>query len=82
MRRSQNCDGSDDEDPDAEPPLPPLHERPWGGVVETARYFGISRSLLYDLMGDGSVKFTKVHARRLVHIPSLLALLEQDEAAA
>jgi hypothetical protein len=95
-RRIARDDGEPDDGSDAEPPLskhierawesvPPLHLRPWGGVAETCQYFGISRSLLYDLMKGGDVKYAKLRERRFVDIPSLLQQFKQkadnEEAA-
>lgn len=35
-------------------------------VPEACRFLGIGRTRLYDLMGDGSLKYTKIGARRVI----------------
>ncbi|MGJ3232178.1 MAG: helix-turn-helix domain-containing protein [Oceanicaulis sp.] len=45
-------------------------------VMEAAQYLGVSRSQVYRLLADGSLKSLKIGARRLVRRDALDALLE------
>ncbi|KPP82872.1 MAG: DNA binding domain, excisionase family [Oceanicaulis sp. HLUCCA04] len=45
-------------------------------ILEAAAYLGISRSQVYRLMTDGSLKNVKIGARRLITRDACDALLE------
>jgi hypothetical protein len=36
---------------------------------------GLSRSMIYNMMKSGEIEWTKIGARRLIKVPSLLRLL-------
>ena len=50
-------------------------------VMEAAQYLGVSRSQVYRLLADGSLKSLKIGARRLVRRDALDALLESASEA-
>lgn len=45
------------------------------GIEEAKRFTGLGRTVLYRLMGDGRLPFTKVGARRLIPRRSLKQIL-------
>ena len=45
------------------------------GVEEASRFAGIGRTVLYKLMGDGSLPYVKLGARRLIPKRCLVKLL-------
>lgn len=49
-------------------------------IQEAVAATGISRSKLYVLMDEGKIATTKPYSRRLIVVPSLLALLETPGA--
>jgi hypothetical protein len=53
----------------------PFRERPTCSVDEATKASGLSRSMIYNKMKSGEIEWTKIGARRLVKIPSLLRLL-------
>jgi hypothetical protein len=53
----------------------PFAERPTCSVDEATSASGLSRSLIYDKMKSGEIEWTKVNARRLIKVNSLLRLL-------
>jgi excisionase family DNA binding protein len=54
----------------------PFGERLTCSVDDAAEVSGLSRSMIYNKMKSGEVEWTKVGARRLIKVPSLLRLLE------
>jgi excisionase family DNA binding protein len=53
----------------------PFTERPSCTIQQAAQAAGLSRSTLYLAIGDGRLKSTLVGRRRLVSVPSLVALV-------
>jgi hypothetical protein len=53
----------------------PFGERPTCSVDEATKASGLSRSMIYSKMGSGEIEWTKVNARRLIKVKSLLRLL-------
>jgi hypothetical protein len=53
----------------------PFGERPTCSVDEATRASGLSRSMIYSKMDSGEIEWTKVNARRLIKVKSLLRLL-------
>jgi len=53
----------------------PFAERPACSIDDAAEASGLSRSMLYNKMKSGELEWTKVGARRLIKVPSLLRLL-------
>jgi hypothetical protein len=53
----------------------PFGERPTCSVDEAVKASGLSRSMIYDKMKSGEIEWTKVNARRLIKVRSLLRLL-------
>jgi Helix-turn-helix domain len=53
----------------------PFSERPTCSVEEAAKASGLSRSMIYNKMDSGEIEWTKVNARRLIKVKSLLRLL-------
>ncbi len=51
-------------------------------IKEAADATGISRSKLYVLMDEGKIETTKPYSRRLIVVPSLLALLAPSRLTA
>ena len=49
-------------------------------IKETKRLTGLGRSKLYELIGDGKLKTTKVGRRRLVYFDSIERLTGQQAA--
>ncbi|MCZ7526150.1 MAG: excisionase family DNA-binding protein [Acidimicrobiia bacterium] len=49
-------------------------------VVDAARYIGIGRSLLYDLLADGTIESIAIGRRRLVPVDALDAYVERLRA--
>jgi excisionase family DNA binding protein len=50
-------------------------ERPTCSVDEATEACGLSRSMIYNKMKNGEIEWTKIGARRLIKVPSLLRLL-------
>jgi excisionase family DNA binding protein len=48
------------------------------GVAEAARFSGIGRTTLYELMSAGKLAYTKVGSRRLIPRRGLVALLAEQ----
>jgi excisionase family DNA binding protein len=61
------------------PPSGPKHipfgERPTCSVDEATKACGLSRSMIYNKMKSGEIEWTKIGARRLIKVSSLLRLL-------
>jgi excisionase family DNA binding protein len=62
--------------PPVEPERIPFRERLTCSVDEAEEASDLSRSMLYELMKEGRIEWTKVGARRLIKVASLLRLLE------
>jgi excisionase family DNA binding protein len=45
------------------------------GVNAAAEFLGISRAFLYELMGDGRLKYVKLGTRRLIPVVELERLI-------
>lgn len=64
------------------PPEGPAHipfkERLTCSVSDASKATGLSRSVLYIMMKAGEIEWTKVGARRLVRVPSLLRFIESE----
>ena len=56
----------------------PFRERLTCSVSDATNATGLSRSLLYIKMRAGEIEWTKVGARRLVKVPSLLRFLDSE----
>ena len=54
----------------------PFADRITCTVSEACQVSGLGRTKLYQAMSEGRLKFVKFDKRRLIHIPSLLKLLE------
>jgi excisionase family DNA binding protein len=54
-------------------------ERPSCTIREACRATGLSRSTLYERMATGELKTKSVGRRRLIKVPSLLALVGDDD---
>lgn len=50
-------------------------------VAEAKRLSGLGHTKIYQLIAEGTIKTTKIGARRLVLHDSLLQLLNPDQAA-
>lgn len=57
----------------------PFAERPTCTVKEAIAASGIGLTKIYALLGDGRLQSTKLDGRRLIIVPSLLALLKPTE---
>jgi len=57
----------------------PFDQRPSCTMREACRATGLSRTTLYERMAAGDLKTTTVGRRRLVNVPSLLALVGADD---
>jgi hypothetical protein len=53
----------------------PFGERPTCSVDEATEASGLSRSMIYNKMKSGEIEWTKVNARRLIKVSSLLRFL-------
>jgi len=53
----------------------PFAERPTCSVDDAVEASGLGRSMIYNKMKSGEIEWTKVGARRLIKVPSLLRLL-------
>ena len=53
----------------------PFSERPTCSVEEATTASSLSRSMIYNKMESGELEWTKVNARRLIKVKSLLRLL-------
>lgn len=56
-----------------DPPMA-FGERLTCSVAEASKAVGLSRSKLYELMGEGAVQFVTIGRRRLVSVSSLIRL--------
>ena len=56
-------------------PRVPFAERPTCSVDDASEASGLGRSTLYNKMKSGELEWTKIGARRLIKVPSLLRLL-------
>ena len=54
----------------------PTEQRHSIPIKEGEQISGLSRSTLYNLMGDGKLAFHKIGRRRLLNVRSLLAYLD------
>ena len=61
--------------PQGRPRHIPFAERPTCSVDEATSASGLSRSLIYDKMKNGEIEWTKIGARRLIKVSSLLRFL-------
>jgi excisionase family DNA binding protein len=52
------------------------------GIEEARRFTGLGRTILYDLMGDGTLPYTKVGTRRLIPRRALIQILSQGVPSA
>jgi hypothetical protein len=55
----------------------PFRDRLTCSVSDATDATGLSRSMLYIKMKAGEIEWTKVGARRLIKVPSLLRLLDE-----
>jgi hypothetical protein len=53
----------------------PFGERLTCSVGDATKASGLSRSMIYNKMKSGEIEWTKIGARRLIKVPSLLRLL-------
>jgi hypothetical protein len=53
----------------------PFAERPACSIDDAVAASGLSRSMIYNKMKTGEIEWTKIGARRLIKVPSLLRLL-------
>jgi excisionase family DNA binding protein len=53
----------------------PFGERLTCSVNDAAKVSGLSRSMIYNKMKSGEIEWTKIGARRLIKVPSLLRFL-------
>jgi hypothetical protein len=53
----------------------PFSERPTCSIEEATKASGLSRTMIYSKMHSGEIEWTKVNARRLIKVKSLLRLL-------
>lgn len=60
----------------------PFRERPTCTIEEASDATGIGRTKLYELIGEKKLETLLIGRRRLVRVPSLLRLLEPEQAAA
>lgn len=61
-------------------PAIPFNQRPTLSIDEAVRYSGLSRSLIYELMGASRIRSTKLGKRRLIVRESLDAVLVGEAA--
>lgn len=57
----------------------PIKQRVSCTVKDATLFTGISRTRIYELLGDGTLSGTTVRGRRLVFVKSLLRLLGEDQ---
>jgi excisionase family DNA binding protein len=57
----------------------PFDERPTCSIEEACDATGLGRSMLYEMMADGRLAYTKLGNRRLVRVDSLLRLVAPKE---
>jgi excisionase family DNA binding protein len=48
-------------------------------IKDAAQSYGISRSLIYKMMGDGRLRTVKIGKRRLIPVAAIEALFEGEE---
>jgi hypothetical protein len=53
----------------------PFGQRLTCSVDDATEVSGLSRSMIYNKMKSGEIEWTKIGARRLIKVPSLLRLL-------
>ncbi len=53
----------------------PFGERPTCSIDDATKASGLSRSMIYIKMKSGEIEWTKVNARRLIKVRSLLKFL-------
>jgi predicted DNA-binding transcriptional regulator AlpA len=53
----------------------PFGERLTCSVDDATKVSGLSRSMVYNKMKSGEIEWTKIGARRLIKVPSLLRFL-------
>lgn len=58
----------------------PFDQRPTCTVPEACQAIGLGRTKLYELIGRGKLRTTRIGRRRLVVVGSLLNLLTLDES--
>ena len=56
----------------------PFTQRPTCTIKEACNAAGLGRTKLYELIGGGLLETTTIGRRRLVHVPSLLRLLNRE----
>ncbi len=56
----------------------PFGQRPTCTIAEACDAVGLGRTKLYELIGRGHLDTITIGRRRLVHIPSLLKLLDVE----
>ena len=56
----------------------PFGQRPTCTIAEACDAVGLGRTKLYELIGRGHIDTITIGRRRLVHIPSLLKLLDVE----
>lgn len=59
----------------------PFAERPTCSIQEACLAAGFGKSKMYELIDEGTIQTVKIGRRRLVRIPSLLALLATGHGA-
>jgi hypothetical protein len=64
-----------DNAPTGGPERIPFCERPACSIDDAVEASGLSRSMIYNKMKSGEIEWTKIGARRLIKVPSLLRLL-------
>jgi hypothetical protein len=73
MRDAQSL--ATDRVPPGQPGRIPFAERPACSIDDAVAASGLSRSMIYNKMKTGEIEWTKIGARRLIKVPSLLRLL-------
>ncbi|MCL4684961.1 helix-turn-helix domain-containing protein [Myxococcota bacterium] len=66
---------------EATPAIPAVWADGGASLAEAARFSGLGRSKLYQLMDDGKLPYTKVGRRRILARRGLVAMLERSAAA-
>jgi excisionase family DNA binding protein len=56
----------------------PFFERPTCTIAEACEATGLGRSKLYQLISGGDLDTTTIGRRRLVRVPSLLRLVQEN----
>ena len=61
-------------------PAIPFNQRPTLSIAESVGYSGLSRSAIYELLGSGRIRDSKIGRRRLIVRASLDELLTGADA--